>query len=184
MTDEGLLIDSPAAADEDWDGPAGAASRDEALYLELDGWAGPLDLLLDLARRQKVDLKAISILALVDQYIDYIQRVEALKLEIAADYLVMAAWLAYLKSRLLIPVAEGDLGPSAEDMATALALRPRRTIHQRNDLWAGRRDSADPSATLGAAEQTPQPFHCIAGTPRRIAEVQDDIRNRHVVESS
>src|SRR5205085_9856797 len=125
MTDEGLLIDSPAAADEDWDGPAGAASRDEALYLELDGWAGPLDLLLDLARRQKVDLKAISILALVDQYIGYIERAEALKLEIAADYLVMAAWLAYLKSALLLPKDEQE-DPSPEELALRLQLRLQR----------------------------------------------------------
>jgi segregation and condensation protein A len=125
VTDEGLLIATSTAAEEDWDGPAGAASRDEALYLELDGWAGPLDLLLDLARRQKVDLKAISILALVDQYIDYIQRAEALKLEIAADYLVMAAWLAYLKSALLLPKDEQE-DPSPEELALRLQLRLQR----------------------------------------------------------
>ncbi|MCB2067414.1 MAG: segregation/condensation protein A, partial [Erythrobacter sp.] len=71
-------------------GNTGALGDKDALYLELDGWEGPLDLLLDLARRQKVDLRQISILALVDQYIGYIERAEALKLEIAADYLVMA----------------------------------------------------------------------------------------------
>ena len=125
MTDEGLLIGTTTAAEEDWDGPAGAASGDEALYLELDGWAGPLDLLLDLARRQKVDLKAISILALVDQYIDYIQRAEALRLEIAADYLVMAAWLAYLKSALLLPKDEQE-DPSPEELALRLQLRLQR----------------------------------------------------------
>src|SRR6185369_14518087 len=75
----------------------------EELTLNLDGWEGPLDLLLNLARAQKVDLAQISILQLVDQYTDYIANARALKLEIAADYLVMAAWLAYLKSCLLLP---------------------------------------------------------------------------------
>ncbi len=125
MTDDGLLIETPADAAEDWDGPGAAPSRDEALYLELDGWEGPLDLLLDLARRQKVDLKAISILALVDQYIGYIERAEALRLEIAADYLVMAAWLAYLKSALLLPKEEQE-EPSADELAMRLQLRLQR----------------------------------------------------------
>ncbi len=115
-----LLADADA-----WDGPATAPSRDEALYLELDGWEGPLDLLLDLARRQKVDLKAISILALVDQYIAYIERAEALRLELAADYLVMAAWLAYLKSALLLPRDE-QADPSPEELALRLQLRLQR----------------------------------------------------------
>lgn len=110
----------------DWDGPAAPRPGDDsALYLELDGWEGPLDLLLDLARRQKVDLRAISILALVDQYLDYIDRAEALKLELAADYLVMAAWLAYLKSSLLLPREEQD-EPSAEELALQLQLRLAR----------------------------------------------------------
>ena len=102
MSEDGLLFDAPAGDEEPegWDGVASTASKgqDTALYLELEGWEGPLDLLLDLARRQKVDLRQISILALVDQYLGYIDRAEALKLELAADYLVMAAWLAYLKS--------------------------------------------------------------------------------------
>lgn len=106
-----------------WDAPA--APVDTALYLELDGWEGPLDLLLDLARRQKVDLKSISILALVDQYIAYIERAEALKLEVAADYLVMAAWLAYLKSAMLLPKEEQE-DPSPEELALRLQLRLQR----------------------------------------------------------
>ncbi|WP_241229810.1 segregation and condensation protein A [Tsuneonella rigui] len=110
---------------DDWSGPASSPTDDAALYLELDGWEGPLDLLLDLARRQKVDLKAISILALVDQYIAYIERAEALKLELAADYLVMAAWLAYLKSALLLPRDEQE-DPSPEDLALRLQLRLAR----------------------------------------------------------
>ena len=125
MTEDGLLFDPPAETADDWDGPGAAPHGDAALYLELDGWEGPLDLLLDLARRQKVDLKAISILALVDQYIAYIQRAEALRLEIAADYLVMAAWLAYLKSAMLLPKEEQE-DPSPEELALRLQLRLQR----------------------------------------------------------
>ena len=110
---------------EGWDGPGTAASTDPALYLELDGWEGPLDLLLDLARRQKVDLLKISILGLVDQYLTYIEQAEALKLELAADYLVMAAWLAYLKSALLLPREEQE-DPSPEELALRLQLRLQR----------------------------------------------------------
>ncbi len=125
MTEGALMIDLGEPAPDDWDGPAAAPADDAALYLELDGWEGPLDLLLDLARRQKVDLKAISILALVDQYIAYIERAEALRLELAADYLVMAAWLAYLKSALLLPRDEQE-DPSPEDLALRLQLRLAR----------------------------------------------------------
>ena len=129
MTDEAVLAASlPAdlfAGDESWDGPATRPTEDTALYLELDGWEGPLDLLLDLARRQKVDLRGISILALADQYIGYVERAAALRLELAADYLVMAAWLAYLKSLLLLPKEEQD-EPSADELALRLQLRLRR----------------------------------------------------------
>ncbi|MGN6496644.1 MAG: segregation and condensation protein A [Tsuneonella sp.] len=120
-----LSKDEDAPADDDWTGPATPARDDSALYLELDGWEGPLDLLLDLARRQKVDLRQISILALVDQYLDYIDRAEALRLELAADYLVMAAWLAYLKSALLLPREEQE-DPSPEELALRLQLRLAR----------------------------------------------------------
>ncbi len=120
MSDEGLLLgDEVERALDEWGGPGAAPGDDTALYLELDGWEGPLDLLLDLARRQKVDLREISILALVDQYIVYIERAEALRLEIAADYLVMAAWLAYLKSALLLPKEEQE-DPSPEELALRL----------------------------------------------------------------
>lgn len=114
-----------AAVAEAWEGLARAPGEDAALYLELDGWEGPLDLLLDLARRQKVDLRRISILELVDQYLVYIDRAEALKLELAADYLVMAAWLAYLKSALLLPREEQE-DPSPEELAMRLQLRLQR----------------------------------------------------------
>src|SRR3954469_8967176 len=96
------------------------------LLVDVEGFEGPLDLLLALARQQKVDLAKISILALAEQYLAFIEEARKLRLELAADYLVMAAWLAYLKSRLLLPHAQGLEGPTAEDMATALALRLRR----------------------------------------------------------
>ena len=105
--------------------PDAGRPETDALYLELDGWEGPLDLLLDLARRQKVDLRQISILALVDQYLIYIERAGALKLELAADYLVMAAWLAYLKSAMLLPKAEQE-DPSPEELALRLQIRLQR----------------------------------------------------------
>nr|WP_277622730.1 ScpA family protein [Sphingomonas telluris] len=95
------------------------------MTLNLDGWEGPLDLLLNLARAQKVDLAQISILQLVDQYTDYIAGARALKLEIAADYLVMAAWLAYLKSCLLLP-KDPEQDPSPEEVALRLQMRLQR----------------------------------------------------------
>jgi len=98
---------------------------DDELTLNLDGWEGPLDLLLNLARAQKVDLAQISILQLVDQYIAYIGEARALKLEIAADYLVMAAWLAYLKSCLLLP-KDPEADPSPEEVAWRLQMRLQR----------------------------------------------------------
>jgi segregation and condensation protein A len=101
------------------------APPDDALTLTLDGWEGPLDLLLTLARAQKVDLHAISILALVEQYLAYLEQATSLKLEIAADYLVMAAWLAYLKSCLLLPHDEA-VDPSPEELALRLQLRLQR----------------------------------------------------------
>lgn len=101
------------------------AADADTLTLDLDGWEGPLDLLLALARNQKVDLKAISILALVEQYLAFIHQSRALKLEVAADYLVMAAWLAYLKSALLLPRNPEEV-PSPEDLALRLQLRLER----------------------------------------------------------
>jgi segregation and condensation protein A len=97
----------------------------DRLTLDLEGWEGPLDLLLTLARSQKVDLREISILALVEQYLAFIADAKKLKLEIAADYLVMAAWLAYLKSCLLLPRDEGA-DPSPEELAMRLQLRLQR----------------------------------------------------------
>ena len=116
MSGEQLVLDSfevPPPADED------------RLTVDLGSWEGPLDLLLTLARTQKVDLREISILALVDQYLAYINDARALKLEIAADYLVMAAWLAYLKSGLLLP-KDPEIDPSPEELALRLQLRLER----------------------------------------------------------
>jgi segregation and condensation protein A len=97
-----------------------------ALIVDVEGFEGPLDLLLNLARQQKVDLAKISILALADQYLAFIEQARQLRLELAADYLVMAAWLAYLKSRLLLPEVGDGQSPSAEEMAASLAYRLRR----------------------------------------------------------
>src|ERR1700683_4183713 len=97
-----------------------------ALVVDVEGFEGPLDLLLTLARQQKVDLAKISILALANQYLVFIEAARELRMELAADYLVMAAWLAYLKSRLLLPEQPEADGLSAEEMATALAQRLRQ----------------------------------------------------------
>jgi segregation and condensation protein A len=109
--------------DEDFDSPP--VRQSDELNLSLDGWEGPLDLLLNLARAQKDDLAQISILQLVEQYLTYLAEARALKLEIAADYLVMAAWLAYLKSCLLLP-KDPEQDPSPEEIALRLQLRLQR----------------------------------------------------------
>ena len=106
--------------------PAELAEGEPSLVVDVEGYEGPLDLLLALARQQKVDLSRISILALADQYLQFIEAARKIRLELAADYLVMAAWLAFLKSRLLLPEPPAAEGPSAEEMATALANRLRR----------------------------------------------------------
>jgi segregation and condensation protein A len=106
--------------------PGERADSEPLLVVDVDGFEGPLDLLLELARRQKVDLSRISILALADQYLAFVDSARRFRLELAADYLVMAAWLAYLKSRLLLPEPPRADEPSAADLATALALRLRR----------------------------------------------------------
>ena len=110
-------------------GPRTTTSRitgEPSLVVDVDGFEGPLDLLLHLARNQKVDLARISILALAEQYLLFVEKVRALRLELAADYLVMAAWLAYLKSKLLIPKQPGDDGESGEELAAVLQFRLKR----------------------------------------------------------
>jgi len=119
--------------------PAGAG--DEALIVDVDGFEGPLDLLLTLARTQKVDLRQISILALAEQYLAFVEEARTLRIELAADYLVMAAWLAWLKSRLLLPPDPQEEGPSAEDMAAHLAWQLERLEAMRD---AGARLMARP----------------------------------------
>ncbi len=104
----------------------------DALLLNIDGYEGPIDVLLDLARHQKVDLTKISILQLARQYLSFIERAKAFNLELAAEYLVMAAWLAYLKSRLLLPRDDNDPERSAADMAEALQFQLRRLESMRN----------------------------------------------------
>ncbi|MFT7493008.1 MAG: segregation and condensation protein A [Alteromonas macleodii] len=98
----------------------------EALIVDVDGFEGPLDLLLTLSRTQKVDLRQISVLALAHQYLAFINKAQDLRLELAADYLVMAAWLAFLKSRLLLPSDPSEEGPSGEELAAHLAFQLER----------------------------------------------------------
>ncbi len=112
--------------DETFEADAPEPSGDGQFILDLDGFEGPIDVLLNLARDQKVDLTKISILELADQYLDFIARARRLRLELAADYLVMAAWLAYLKSRLLLPEPEGEEEPSGAELAAALAFQLQR----------------------------------------------------------
>lgn len=118
MSEKGLFAQQKPQTE-----PVPSAQR--SLMVDLDGYEGPLDVLLVLARDQKVDLLKISILELAEQYLAFIEEVSRVRLEIAADYLVMAAWLAYLKSKLLLPVEE-DAGPSGEEMAERLAFQLRR----------------------------------------------------------
>lgn len=109
-----------------FDAATDAADEGEGLVLDLDGYGGPLHLLLELARKQKVDLARLSILELAEQYIAFIKSAQDLRIELAADYLVMAAWLAYLKSRLILPRESGEEEPEAEELAAHLAFRLER----------------------------------------------------------
>lgn len=104
----------------------------EALIVDVDGFEGPLDLLLTLSRTQKVDLRKISVLGLAEQYLKFIAEARELRIELAADYLVMAAWLAFLKSRLLLPPDPEDEGPSGEDLAAHLAFQLERLAAMRD----------------------------------------------------
>ena len=111
---------------DEFEGPEAEIDDDGQFLLDLDGYGGPIDVLLTLARDQKVDLTKISILALAEQYLAFIERARSLRLELAADYLVMASWLAFLKSKLLLPEPEGEEESSAAEMADALAFQIRR----------------------------------------------------------
>lgn len=110
-----------------WQETPERATSEPALVIDVSGFEGPLDLLLHLARAQKVDLAKISVLALAEQYLQFVETARQVRIELAADYLVMAAWLAYLKSKLLIPQqTKGDDGPTGEEMAATLAFRLKR----------------------------------------------------------
>ena len=117
-----------------------APSSDQRLVLDVDGFAGPIDVLLTLAREQKVDLTQISILELADQYLAWVAKLRQANLELAADYLVMAAWLAYLKSLLLLPTSTDDEEPTGEEMAVALQFQLLRleSMQQAGEKLLGR----------------------------------------------
>jgi segregation and condensation protein A len=122
-----------AGFDSDWEAEERPESEGDTLVVDVEGFEGPLDLLLAMARTQKVDLAKISIVALAQQYLDFISEARKLRLEIAADYLVMAAWLAFLKSKLLLPAEETAEGePSGEELAALLAFRLKRLSAMRD----------------------------------------------------
>jgi segregation and condensation protein A len=132
----------------------------EALVVELDGFEGPLDLLLNLARTQKVDLRRMSILNLSRQYLQFVERAKELRIELAADYLVMAAWLTFLKSRLLLPPDPEEEGPSGEELAAHLAFQLQRLQAMR-----------DASAKLMARDQLGRDFFA-RGIPEHMERVR------------
>ncbi|MEM6386876.1 MAG: ScpA family protein [Pseudomonadota bacterium] len=132
----------------------------EALIVDVDGYEGPLDLLLMLSRTQRVDLRKISVLALAEQYLSFVERAKSLRIELAADYLVMAAWLAFLKSRLLLPPDPADEGPSGEDLAAHLAFQLERLAAMR-----------DCAAKLMARDQKGRDFF-VRGIPEDVTRVR------------
>ena len=132
----------------------------EALIVDVDGFEGPLDLLLTLSRTQKVDLRKISVLALAEQYLAFIHQAKSLRIELAADYLVMAAWLAFLKSRLLLPPAPSDEGPSGEELAAHLAFQLERLSAMR-----------EAAATLMGRDQKGRDFF-VRGVPEDVTRVR------------
>ncbi len=138
----------------------------EALIVDVDGYEGPLDLLLTLSRTQKVDLRKISVLELAEQYLGFIDKARTLRIELAADYLVMAAWLAFLKSRLLLPPEPGEEGPSGEELAAHLAFQLERLAAMR-----------DVAARLMARDQKGRDFFA-RGLP------EDVMRRRRVTYSA
>jgi segregation and condensation protein A len=155
MRDDPRLFDIPDGRT----GAMGEAERHaaEALVVDVDGFEGPLDLLLTLARTQKVDLRQVSILQLSEQYLAFVEAAKRLRIELAADYLVMAAWLAFLKSRLLLPPDPAEEGPSAEDMAARLAFQLERLEAMR-----------EAGARLMARDRLGRDFHA-RGAPEAVA---------------
>lgn len=132
----------------------------EALIVDVDGFEGPLDLLLTLSRTQKVDLRKISVLALAEQYLAFIEKAKTLRIELAADYLVMAAWLAFLKSRLLLPPDPTDEGPTGEELAAHLAFQLERLEAMR-----------EAAAKLMARDQKGRDFF-VRGIPEDVTRVR------------
>lgn len=132
----------------------------EALIIDVEGFEGPLDLLLTLSRTQKVDLRKISILQLANQYLAFVERAKKLRIELAADYLVMAAWLAFLKSRLLLPPDPSEDGPSGEELAAHLAFQLERLQAMR-----------DVAARLMARDQKGREFFA-RGIPEDVARIK------------
>lgn len=133
----------------------------EALIVEVDGFEGPLDLLLTLSRTQKVDLRTISILQLARQYLAFVEKAKELRIELAADYLVMAAWLAFLKSRLLLPPDPADEGPSGAELAAHLAFQLERLAAMR-----------EAAAKLMARDQKGRDFF-VRGVPETMERVRN-----------
>jgi segregation and condensation protein A len=140
--------------------PVGTRLAAEALIVDVDGFEGPLDLLLMLSRTQKVDLRKISILQLAEQYLGFIKQAKTLRLELAADYLVMAAWLAFLKSRLLLPPEAGGEGPTGDELAAHLAFQLERLQAMR-----------DAAARIMARDQKGRDFF-VRGIPEDVARVR------------
>ncbi|PJE29961.1 condensin subunit ScpA [Pseudooceanicola antarcticus] len=132
----------------------------EALIVDVEGFEGPLDLLLTLSRTQKVDLRKISILMLAQQYLAFVEKAKSLRIELAADYLVMAAWLAFLKSRLLLPPDPEEEGPSGEELAAHLAFQLERLQAMR-----------DVAARLMARDQKGRDFF-VRGVPEQVERVR------------
>lgn len=132
----------------------------EALIVDVDGYEGPLDLLLTMSRTQKVDLRKISVLALAEQYLEFIRNAKELRIELAADYLVMAAWLAFLKSRLLLPPDPADGGPSGEELAAHLAFQLERLQAMR-----------EAAAKLMARDQKGRDFF-VRGIPEDVTRIR------------
>ena len=133
----------------------------EALIVDVDGFEGPLDLLLTLSRTQKVDLRKISVLELAEQYLGFVEKARHLRIELAADYLVMAAWLAFLKSRLLLPPDPAEEGPSGEELAAHLAFQLERLAAMR-----------DVAARLMARDQKGRDFFA-RGLPEDVTRRRD-----------
>lgn len=133
----------------------------EALIVDVDGFEGPLDLLLTLGRTQKVDLRKVSILQLAQQYLTFVEKAKELRIELAADYLVMAAWLAFLKSRLLLPPDPTEEGPSGEELAAHLAFQLERLQAMR-----------DAAARLMARDQKGRDFF-VRGIPETVQRVKN-----------